>query len=142
MKMIIIAAIAASMLSAQSTQKEEPKPKEVATKEAPKEAPKQPEGRDLTKAEAADLQITILKLHILNDRYKLDEYQKEAGPISQKQQSLRDSLCKSIGVPADKVNTECGIQGFDSNGDQINGADGKPVPQKVFRVPQQPVATK
>lgn len=138
MKYLFIAAIAASSLM-YGQKVDEPKPKTEAKAEAPKPEAKE---RMLTKEESAQLQISILKLHILNDKYKIEEYQSAIAPISQTQQSLRDSLCKSIGVPPDKIASECGIAGFNNEGDQIMGNDGRPIAQKVFRVPQQPVATK
>ena len=113
-------------------------------KDSPKDSPKDaPKERLLTRDEALELQVTVLKANHLNEQFKISDYQTAMAPISKKQQELHDSLCTSIGVPKDKLATgECQISGFDSNGDPINGPDGKPVPQKVYRIAPPVTSTK
>lgn len=129
MKKILLCAAFALSLAAQNVQDA-------------KANPPAPTERVLTHDEALELQVTILKIHLLNDQFKINDYQAAVAPLSKRQQEIHDSTCLSIGISKDKINTECGISGFDANGDPIIGADGKAVPQRVYRIVPQPVATK
>ena len=129
MKLLIITALAVTSIYAQKV-------------EDPKGSPPIPNESVFTADEIKDLQISFLKIHLLKDEYKIDEFNAKALPLTAKQQAIQEAACKRIGVAPDKINAECGVQGFGKDGDPVNGPDGKPIPPKVFRIQQPTDKTK
>ena len=103
-----------------------------------------PTERTLTETEALKLQLIAAKLQLLQERYKIAEFQKDAQPLNAEQETVATAACQSLGIPAEKIRTECGIQtGLGQDGKPLTGPDGKPVVAKVWWVKPAapPVAT-
>lgn len=91
--------------------------------------------RPLSEVELLKLQLSMANVKLLQDKYKLAEYQREVQPEGDKQEKIVTEICLSIGVPADKIKTDCGLQtGLDAEGKPVLGQDGKPVPAKAWKV--------
>lgn len=92
-----------------------------------------PTERPLTETELLKIRATTAEIKLLRDEYKVDEFNQKVQPKSAEQLAVFTAACKSVGVPEDKIQTECGIAtGFDQDGKPMNGADGKPVQPKVW----------
>lgn len=90
--------------------------------------------RTLTAEESLKLQLTQARIQHLQDKYKIAEYQAEVQAVIAEQQSVFAAACKSVGIPEDKVATECRLNtGVDADGKPIAGPDGKPVASRVWR---------
>ena len=68
----------------------------------PKEAP-------LTKLERAIIDKTLAQGTALDLQYKIEEYNKALAPIRAEQMSVIEGACKALGIPADKVQSECRV---------------------------------
>jgi|SRR5579864_911705 len=89
--------------------------------------------RALSESEVLKVQLATTELQLLQERYKIAEYQKEAQPIQEKQMAVLKAACLSVGVPETKMQTDCGIStGYGADGKPILGADGKQVPARVW----------
>lgn len=92
-----------------------------------------PTERALSETEVLKLQNSLLQMQVLNKDYKIDEYNSKAKPIIDAQQAIAVAACKSVGVPEEKITTECGITtGIGQDGKPTMGADGKPVQPRVW----------
>lgn len=90
--------------------------------------------RALAKEESLALQLSQVRVLRLQERYKIQEYQAELQPMANEQQAMWIAACKSIGIPDEKIQTECRINtGVDADGKPVNGPDGKPVTPRVWR---------
>lgn len=99
--------------------------------------------RPLSENEILKLKLAQSQIQVLRDKYKIDEYQKEVGPISQSQMSVAQDACLSVGVAKDKLQTECGLQtGFDGDGKPLTGPDGKSAEPKVWKIAPPPAEVK
>lgn len=126
MKFVLLATIVVLSLTAQVAKID---PKSVPGGEA------KVTDRQLTEAETLKFQLLSAKLQLLADRFKIAEYQQEAAPLNGEQQTLFASACASVGVPADKVTSECGVDmGLDQAGKPRLGPDQKPVQPHVWWV--------
>lgn len=111
------------------------------TKPAPKPE-KSPTERSLTKEEVWHLKDTIAEINLINTKYKMEDYHKELDPIVADQQATISAACESIGIPKDKVQSECGVNlGVGPDGKPLNGPDGKPVTPRVSWNKPAPPAT-
>ncbi len=98
-----------------------------------------PTERPLTETESLKLQLSIANLKLLNQEYRLEEYNTKAKPQMDIQQEIAVAACKSVGVPEDKITTECGIAtGIGPDGKPAVDANGKPVQPRVWHVTQAP----
>lgn len=92
-----------------------------------------PPERGLSEAEVLRIRLSMARVQILQDRYKLSDYQKEVQPLLEEQESIVTQACLSVGIPADKVKTECSLStGVDNEGKPLTAPDGKPVPARVW----------
>jgi hypothetical protein len=92
-----------------------------------------PTERNLTEAEALKLQLLAARAQIIQDKYKIQQFQEEMKPITDEQSALAAGLCRSVGIPAELVQTQCSLNlGVDQNGRPIVGADGKPATPRVW----------
>jgi hypothetical protein len=103
------------------------------TKPSPK-SDKAPTERSLSKEEVWHLKDTIAEINLINQKYKIEEYHKELDPLVADQQATIQAACESIGIPKEKVQSECGVNlGLGPDGKPLNGPDGKtPVTPRVF----------
>jgi hypothetical protein len=129
MKLIIIAALTAfTLLATEPVKQEQPKVQD----------------RPLTDAEALSTRLDNQKIQVEREKYHLDEFEKAIQePQTHFSQVVIDA-CKSIGIPLEKVQTECGFQnGHDPATDKpLVGQDGKALAAHVWRIlPTPPAAT-
>lgn len=95
--------------------------------------PTQATERALSENEVLKLQLSIANAQLLQDKYRIQEYQKEIQSISDEQEKIFFEACKSVGVPADKIKTECQVTtGMGPDGKPVMGQDGKPMQGKVW----------
>jgi len=110
---------------------------------APKDSPAPPVDRLLTREEVLMIENSILRLALAQKNYKIEQYQAEVAHIVGEQESVIAAACKSVGVPADRLKSECGMTGFGQDGRPVVGPDGKPVSPRVWWAkPSPPVAEK
>ncbi len=96
-------------------------------------APTAPAERPLTKEESLGLQLTQTRIVRLQEHYKISEYQAAIQSIGAEGQAIFTNACRSIGIPEDKIATECQYNtGVDADGKPIMGADGKPLAARVW----------
>lgn len=119
MRLMIVAAMAALSVMGQDA-KVAPAPEKTAAAN--------PSERPLTEVEVLKLKLAMSQIENLNTKYKIEDYQKEVAPISAEQRAVAVAACKSVGVPEDKVEKECGL----SFG---KGPDGKDVSPRVWKIP-------
>lgn len=92
-----------------------------------------PAERSLSESEVLKIRLSMAQVQLLQDKYKLQDYQKEVKPLLDEQESIVTTACLSVGIPADKVKTECAINtGVDGDGKPLMNPDGKPVQGKVW----------
>lgn len=130
MKLFVIAAMSACFLMGQDAKviAQPSAPPAVAATERP-----------LTETELLKIQLTLTRLQLLQDKFHMADFNKEAAVISADQQSIVESVCSSIGVPKDKIQSQCGLAtGLDNDGKPITSADGKPVAARVWIIPAAP----
>lgn len=126
MKHLLIAALAAFTLAAQPAAKPEPSPASVTAAPSPTE-------RALSETEVLKLTNANLKIKLLGEKFKLDEYRKEAEAITSEQNAVAVTMCLSVGVPKEFVQTQCGVNlGVDPDGKPLLGPDQKPVQPRVW----------
>lgn len=90
--------------------------------------------RPLTETEVLKIQLVAAKIELLQKKYDVAGFQRETQPLSDQQAAIIQAACESVGVPKDKLQAECRVQiGFDQDGKQVMGPDGKPVTPKVWR---------
>lgn len=119
MKVLVLLAAAAALIFADE-------------KAAPKKE-EEPTERTLSEAESLKLQLLAAKIQILQDKYKIADYQKEMQPLADEQNALITQSCVSVGVPRDQVQTQCALNlEIGPDGKSLNGPDGKPLPAKVW----------
>lgn len=93
-----------------------------------------PAERALTSEESLKLQLSQSRILRLQDKYKIAEYQSEVTAIAAEQNAVWLAACKSIGIPDDKIQTECRINtGVDADGKPVLGPDNKPLKPRVWR---------
>lgn len=123
MKLLIIAAIAASILSAAE-----------ATVAPATELPK-PTERSLTEVELLKTRLANQTVQLIRKKYDIDKAEQEMQPAQQEYTTVVIEACKSVGVALDKIQTECGFTTGRANDDTVQkGPDGKPVPAKVWKI--------
>lgn len=100
-----------------------------------------------TPEEIEKLTLVSAQMEILKTRFKVEdleakykEYQAELAPVAARQEAILKAKCQAVGVSEERMKTGgCGISlGVDATGKPINGQDGKPVPSKVWVVPEAP----
>ncbi len=102
-----------------------------------------PTERPLTETESLKLQLTMAQISLLNKKYDIEKYQAELKPLVEEQQAVALAACKSVGVPDDKVQTECALQtGIGQDGKPTMGQDGKSVQAKVWHAIPAPAEKK
>lgn len=122
-KLYLCAALSAMILTAQDAK--------VAPKDTPKEAPKSE--RNMTETESLKIQLAAAKIQLLREQFKIEDFNKQVEPLSSEQYAVVAAACKSVGVPEDKIQTECGVStGVGPDGKPQMGADGKPVQARVW----------
>jgi|SRR5579885_851730 len=87
----------------------------------------QPTERPLSEVEVLKLKLAMSQIENLQAKYKIDEFNKEAQPISAEQRAIAVAACKSVGVAEANVEKECGIA-FGK------GPDGKEVAPRVWKI--------
>ena len=130
--LVVLASLAASTMFAQDAK--------MVSKDAPPTVA--PADRPLTEAEVLKWQNAGLNITLLLKEYKIDDYLKAVEPHQRAKQELAEAACASIGVPKDKVQSECGFSdGTGPDGKPLMGADGKPTPAHVWRIVASPAPT-
>lgn len=128
-KLLMGAALSAMTILAQNAKVE-------TQKDTPQAAPSE---RQLSETEALKLQLIAAKVQLLQDRYKIPAYNDELQPLSAEQLAIAKAVCASVGVPEDKINTECGLNlGIGADGKPLLDASGKPAPTRVWNAKPQP----
>src|ERR1035438_6908738 len=121
MKLFLIAALAAFALSAQTPSTgAKPEVKSAVAKVTPPAKPDAlaPE-HVFTEVESLKIQLAATQVALLNKKYNIETYQKEAQPFVMQQQGIFITACQQLGIPQTLMQTECGVEsGVD--------ADGKP----------------
>lgn len=84
--------------------------------------------RPLTELEITKIQLADARIELLKKSYKIDEYSKEVQPLVSEKEAVLIAACVSIGIPAEKVRTECGANTGGA------GPDGKPVAGRVWTI--------
>jgi hypothetical protein len=133
MKLMILAAAAALTMLGQA-------PNTPAAKVAPdvKAATPAITERAPSKDEILEYRATLAEIKNLRTVYKIDEFNQKVQPKVSEQQKLFADMCRSVGVPEEKITptvgqTECGLNmGVDDDGNPLKGADGKPISAKVW----------
>src|SRR5271166_3529226 len=97
MRLLLIPAIAASMLSAAE-----------ATAPPANEPPKLSE-RNLTEVEVLKVRLSNQTIQLVRKKYDIDKAEQEMQPAQQEYTTVVIEACKSVGVSIDKINTECGF---------------------------------
>lgn len=121
MKLVLIAVFAALTFGQDAKVASSPAPPAAVQSERP-----------LTNEESLEVENAMVHISLLNKEYKIDDYQKELSPYASTQDKVLSAACLSVGVPQEKLRTECGIAGFGPDGKQMTGQDGKPVPRRVW----------
>ena len=144
MKLFVLAAMAA-LMNAQAPVAAKPEATVPKASTAPLE-------RKFTPEEIEKLSLYGAQFQVIRNQHKADEleknyreFQTDIAPIAAKQRAIVEAACAEIGVPKEKVDAgECGVTfGIGPDGKPINGADGKPVESKVWRmIKTPPVADK
>lgn len=100
----------------------------------PKDAPKgdKPTERLFTDDEVMRIENTMLKIALAQKEFKIEEYKQRIAQPASVQISIITAACESVGVPKDKIQTECGTSGFAEDGGPAKGPDGKLIPRKVW----------
>jgi hypothetical protein len=125
-RLFICAAIAALAVYAQDA-------KVAPGTNTPTSAP--PPERPLTETEVLKLQLASTKIQLLQKEFRIEQYQKEVAPLSAEQNAVATAACRSIGIPEDLVQTQCGIvTGIGPDGKPQLDAAGKPVMPRVWWV--------
>jgi len=90
--------------------------------------------RQLTELEVTKMQLASTKIELAAKKFDIAGYQKEIEPFQADQMAIARGACISVGVPADKVQTECAIQlGVGADGKPlIDQTSGKPVQARVW----------
>lgn len=112
----------------------------------PAQANAPPSERALSETESLRIQLTIANLKVLQAKHKteelqkkMEEFQSEAKPVIEEQQSIISTACQSVGVPIEKMQEECGIStGIGEDGRPAVGPDGKPMQARVWKKPPSP----
>jgi hypothetical protein len=125
MKIALLAAMAALMNAQAPVAAKAEKPVETV-------APKTPTEYVFSEDESLKLENAMLRVALLQKEYKIDEYSGKVAPLSSLQREIVAAACLKVGVPADKMQTECGFAGFANDGSPVIGSDGKPVPRRVW----------
>lgn len=128
---------------------------------APKDAPASvaiPSERPLTDAEVKDFQLTMAQIALIRQEHDIDGYQEflkmnlkddlaqllrkrfdiagfetEIKGPSDRQVKNAQTICKSVGIPDDKIQSECELQvGVYPDGRPELGPDKKPIMPRVF----------
>lgn len=129
MKLLFIAAIAASILSAAE-----------ATVTPVSEPPKSNE-RSLTEVEILKTRLDNKTIQLIRKKYDIDKAEQEMQPAQQDYTSVVIEACKSVGVALDKIQTECGFStGRNPDDTAVNDPAGKPVAAKVWKITPAPSA--
>lgn len=129
MRLMLIAALVATMYGQEAAKMEAPKG--TAAQSAPTE-------RHLTENEVLKLKLSQAQIQLLQKDYKIEEYQSKLKPLSEEQVSIAKSACLSVGVPEAKIllgspENECGINmGVGPDGNPVMGPDGKPQVARVW----------
>lgn len=124
MKLILFAALAAVMFGQDA---------KIAAPQGGTPAPSTE--RPLSENEILKLKLAQTQIQVLKDKFKIEDFNKEVTPIQQSQMSVAQDACLSVGVAKDKLQTECGlVTGFDGDGKQLTGPDGKPLEPKVWKI--------
>lgn len=128
MRLMLIAALAATMYGQEAAKVE--RPKDTATQVTT--------DRHLTETEVLKLKLTQAQIELLQKKYDIESYQKALKPLSDEQVAVAKSACLSVGVPESKIllgqnDNECGINiGTGPDGSPLLGADGKPQAPRVW----------
>ena len=134
MKFILIAALAA--LSLQAQQQQEAKNDPPTTK--PPEAQKL-QDRPLTPLEISDSKL--LKKTVDLEQARIAESKRLITDAQNAYADMVERACISIGVAADKWQTECGFSnGLGQDDKQLIDQSGRAVPAHVWKLPPAPVA--
>lgn len=127
MKYFMLLAAMTALMNAQSVT--------TAAKVAPTESAPvaKPAERALTETESLKLQLSMANITLLQKKYNIEQYSKDLQPLVAEQEKVAMEACRSVGIPDEKVKTECGINtGIDQDGKPILGADGKPAQPRVW----------
>jgi hypothetical protein len=122
MKLLLIAALAA-LMNAQAPVAAKPDPKA--------EAPK-PTERLLTESESLKIENAMLKVALAQKKFDIDGYQRTIAEPAAVQHAVFEAACLSVGIPRDKINTECTIQGFMADGSPASDDKGQTMPRRVY----------
>lgn len=128
MKIVLIAALAASVLSAAESAPVVP------TGESPKSTE-----RSLTEVETLKTRLANNTIQLIRKKYDIDKAEQEMRPAQQEYTTVVIEACKSVGVALDKINTECGfVSGRNPDDSVQNDPSGKPVAAKVWKITPAP----
>lgn len=120
MKLMLLAALAAMTLSAQNAKVAETAPSTPAATV--------PSQRALTEAEVLKVRLDMQKIKNLQDEFKIAEFNKKAQPISDDEQTVFIVACRSVGIPDDKIQSECALNtGYNPDDTPILDKDGKAI---------------
>lgn len=131
MKFVLLAAAAALMMNAQAPVAAKPESVPTVLNQKSTE-------RALTKDELLEFRSTMAEIKNLRVQYKIDEFQEKVQPKVAEQQEAFVKVCRSVGVPEEKIQpangqSECGMNtGLDNDGNPLKGPDGKPIAPKVW----------
>lgn len=128
MRVMFLLAAFAAVLSAQASVAAKPEAPPAKEAVAPSE-------RSLTEVEVLKFQNAVKDIVILREKFKIDDFQKQAATFSQIQQGIYRTACASIGIAPQDIEKTCGFDpAVDGNGVQVNGPDGKPQAARVWRI--------
>ena len=126
MKLLILAAIAAT-LAAQPAAKPDPK----AT--APAAETSKPPERAFNEVEILKLRLAAKDIQAAQTKHDIKGFQEEIQEPQATQAGIVIAACKELGIPQEKIQTECGYElGFDDKDKPIT-RDGKPVTPRVWK---------
>ena len=82
----------------------------------------------LTKEESLTVKLDIAQIQLLNEKYKIDDYNKEIKPWSAEQEDVITKACMKVGVAKDKIRSDCGVS--------LGAKDqaGNELPAKVWKI--------
>ena len=137
MKFMILAALAALTISAQTAPTAAPEPKNVKTEVAKATPPAKPDALPqellFNETQTLKIQLAQTQMALLNKKYNIENYNKEAQPLVVEEQNIYLAACKQLGIPETLITTQCGVEpGVDGDGKAKLDPAGKPVPAKVW----------
>lgn len=96
-------------------------------------------GHVLTEIQSLRLQLLTAKILLIQNKYKIDDYQTEVKPVLDEQHELTVEVCRLVGIAPEAIPTQCAFDlGIGQDGKPRIGPDGKAIEPRVWKAIQAP----